>query len=67
MLYLAAQPQRRYRVLERFYTLPEPLIARFYAARLTARDGFRILAGVPPVPIGAAVKALMQTRAGRSK
>lgn len=66
MLYLAARPQRRYRVLERFYTLPEPLIARFYAARLTARDGFRILAGVPPVPIGAAVKAVMQTKAGRS-
>ncbi len=66
MLYLAAEPHRRYRVLERFYTLPERLIARFYAARLTALDGFRILAGVPPVPIGAAIKALMETNAGRS-
>jgi len=67
MLYLAAEPQRRYRVLERFYTLREPLITRFYAGRLTAFDGFRILAGVPPVPVGAAIKALMDTKAGRSK
>jgi len=66
MLYLAAEPHRRYWVLERFYRLPEPLIARFYAARLTPRDGIRILAGVPPVPVGAAIKALLQTKAGRS-
>jgi lycopene beta-cyclase len=67
MLYLAAEPGRHYRVLERFYRLREPLIRRFYAARLTAFDGFRILAGVPPVPVGAAIKALMDTQAGRSK
>jgi len=66
MLYLAAQPERRFRVLQRFYTLPESLIERFYAARLTPRDGVRILAGMPPVPVGAAVRALMQTKAGRS-
>ena len=38
MLFRAAEPKRRYRVLEHFYRLPEPVIARFYAGRLTALD-----------------------------
>jgi lycopene beta-cyclase len=54
MLFRAAQPGERYRVLERFYGLPEALISRFYAARLTRLDKLRILIGKPPVPIGAA-------------
>lgn len=58
MLFLAAQPQERYRVLERFYRLPEPLIERFYAGRSTFADKARILAGRPPVPIGRALAAL---------
>ncbi len=33
MLYRAAEPGQRYRVLERFYRLPGPLIERFYAGR----------------------------------
>jgi lycopene beta-cyclase len=66
MLFLAAPPTQRYRILERFYTLPEPLIARFYAGRLTKRDQARILFGVPPVPVASALRALLQTRAGRS-
>jgi lycopene beta-cyclase len=67
MLFLAAVPELRYRVLERFYTLPEPLIERFYAGRVTAADRVRILVGKPPVPLGGAFRALLQTRAGRSK
>ncbi len=55
MLFRAARPGERYRVLERFYGLPEPLIARFYAARLTRLDKVRLLLGKPPVPIGAAL------------
>lgn len=58
MLFLAAQPQERYRVLERFYRLPQPLIERFYAGRSTFADKARILAGRPPVPIGRALAAL---------
>lgn len=58
MLFGAAEPQRRYRMLERFYTLPEPLIERFYAGRSTLTDRFRILAGRPPVPVGAAIASL---------
>lgn len=59
MLFGAAEPRHRYRLLERFYTLPEPLIERFYAGRSTPTDRLRILAGKPPVAIGAAIASLM--------
>jgi lycopene beta-cyclase len=58
MLFGAAEPQRRYRMLERFYRLPEPLIERFYAGRSTPADRLRILAGRPPVPVAAAIASL---------
>lgn len=60
MLFRAAEPDQRYRVLERFYRLPQPLIERFYAGRSTFTDKLRILSGKPPVPILAAVKAAAQ-------
>jgi lycopene beta-cyclase len=60
MLFRAARPVERYRVLERFYGLPEALIARFYAARLTGLDKLRILSGKPPVPIGAALRCIVE-------
>lgn len=63
MLFGAAEPPLRYRMLERFYRLPEPLIERFYAGRSTMLDRARILAGKPPVPIGAAMASL----AGRGR
>lgn len=63
MLFRAAEPRQRYRVLEHFYRLPEPLIARFYAGRLTALDKLRILSGRPPVPVGRAMTALRERRA----
>lgn len=59
MLFEAAEPAERYRVFERFYRLPEPLISRFYAARSTPLDKLRILTGKPPVPVGRAIKALL--------
>lgn len=59
MLFGAAVPNQRYRVLERFYGLPEPLIQRFYAGRSTPADMARILAGKPPVPLGAAMASLL--------
>jgi len=60
MLFKAARPDQRYRVLQRFYRLPQPLIERFYAGRSTAADKVRILAGKPPVPIGAALSCLSE-------
>lgn len=62
MLFHAADPEQRYRVLERFYRLPEPLIGRFYAARTSGFDKVRILTGRPPVPVSRAVAALLGRR-----
>ena len=59
MLFNAAEPSDRYRVMERFYGLGQPLIERFYAGRLNWRDKLRILTGKPPVPIGRALGCLM--------
>jgi lycopene beta-cyclase len=60
MLFRASRPGERYRVIERFYGLPEPLIARFYAAKLTGLDKVRILSGKPPVPIAAALRCIAE-------
>ena len=60
MLFRAARPDQRYRVLERFYRLPQPLIERFYAGETTLGDKARILSGKPPVPIGAALTCLVE-------
>jgi lycopene beta-cyclase len=57
MLFLAASPDKRWRVMARFYRLPAPLIERFYAARLRLFDKARILSGKPPVPVRAAMNA----------
>ncbi|HEX8445247.1 MAG TPA: lycopene beta-cyclase CrtY [Sphingomonas sp.] len=62
MLFKAATPAERYRVLERFYTLDAALVRRFYAAQSTRMDKFRILAGKPPVPVGRAIAALGERR-----
>jgi lycopene beta-cyclase len=58
MLFHAASPRQRYRVLEHFYHLPEASVARFYATRLTALDKLRTLSGKPPVGIFAALSAI---------
>lgn len=60
MLFRAAEPLQRYRILERFYRLSPGLIGRFYAGRSTLGDKMRILSGRPPVPLGRAVKALVE-------
>lgn len=62
MLFRAAAPEARYKVLERFYRLRPGLIGRFYAARSTRADKIRVLAGRPPVPIGRAIRALRNVK-----
>jgi lycopene beta-cyclase len=57
MLFLAGSPDQRWRVMQRFYRLPAPLISRFYAGRIKAGDKLRLLSGKPPVPIGQALAA----------
>ena len=58
MLFRAAAPAERYRVIERFYRLGGGLVRRFYAGRSTLGDKARILIGKPPVPVGRAIAAL---------
>ena len=63
MLFLAAEPAERRAVLERFYRLPESVIARFYAGDTTAADKARILIGRPPVSLRRAAAALTEASA----
>lgn len=63
MLFGAAEPDKRYLVLQRFYGLRQPLIERFYAGRVHLADKMRILAGKPPVPIHRALPCVSETRA----
>ncbi len=60
LLFRAAEPDGRWRVLERFYRLDAGLIGRFYAARSRFGDKLRILIGKPPVPIGRAIAAMRE-------
>lgn len=59
MLFRAAEPAERYRVLERFYRLSPGLIGRFYAGESTLKDKARVLSGKPPVPFWRGVRAVM--------
>lgn len=62
MLFRAAEPAERYRILERFYRLDAGLIARFYAGQSSLFDRARVLAGKPPVPIGRAIEVIRGMR-----
>jgi lycopene beta-cyclase len=63
MMFRACEPNQRYRVLERFYRLPQPLIERFYASDATMGDKIRILTGKPPVPVSRALACLTEQSA----
>ncbi|WP_409433731.1 lycopene beta-cyclase CrtY [Litorimonas sp. RW-G-Af-16] len=55
MFFRAAEPQKRFIILQRFYGFKEGLIKRFYRNGLTRRDKARILIGKPPVPVSKAL------------
>ncbi len=63
MLFKAAEPGKRYRVLQRFYGLSQMLIERFYAGRIQPADKLRLLVGKPPVPIHRALRCVSEERA----
>lgn len=58
LLFEAADPPARYKVLRHFYRMPDALIGRFYADALSALDRMRILSGRPPLPLARAAKVL---------
>jgi lycopene beta-cyclase len=60
MLFFAAPPDERWRVLAQFYRRDAALIGRFYRGRLTRLDRMRILSGRPPVPLGRGLKAFFE-------
>ncbi|MGB3167675.1 MAG: lycopene beta-cyclase CrtY, partial [Alteraurantiacibacter sp.] len=58
MLFHGGPAQDRYRIFERFYGLPAPLVARFYAGQSTFADKARVLSGKPPIPLHRGIAAL---------
>lgn len=62
MLFMAGSPDHRWHVMQRFYRLGAPMIARFYAGRLTFADKLRLLTGKPPVPVMEAFVAVRKTQ-----
>jgi len=60
MLFRAGRPEERYRVMQRFYTLSEPLITNFYAIKLKLHQKSRILVGKPPVPFFVALSLVRE-------
>lgn len=51
MLFRGCEPERRWKLMQRFYGLGEGLIERFYADRMLPRDKLRVVSGKPPIPI----------------
>jgi lycopene beta-cyclase len=66
-LFLAGEPQLRYKVMERFYTLSSPLIRNFYAARLPIHHKARLVIGKPPVPFFSALSVIPESRTLRKE
>jgi lycopene beta-cyclase len=60
MMFYGAESKQRRKIFERFYTLPEGLISRFYAGDLRPTDYARILVGKPPIPISKAMKCVFE-------
>ena len=58
LMFEAAIPKERYRVLQHFYQLKDSLVENFYRGSLSAVERVRILSGKPPVPMGAALRCL---------
>jgi len=62
LMFRAAEPTERYRVLQHFYALSAPLVSRFYAGASSRMDKLRILSGKPPVPVDRALAVLLGQR-----
>lgn len=67
MLFLGAAPWERYRILQHFYRVPEPVIENFYAGRITGRDARHILTGPPPIPIHRALRYVLPSSSRREQ
>ncbi len=61
MLFDAAAPAERWRVLQRFYRLDADLVRRFYAGQSTWWDMVRTMVGRPPVPLSRALGVVLRS------
>ncbi len=61
MMFRAAKPEKRYKVLERFYGLPEDLVERFYRNRISKADKLKVLIGKPPVSVSKAISNVSES------
>lgn len=59
MLFRGAGEAERYKILERFYSLSQALIERFYSGESAWSDKARILLGRPPIPVRRALDCLL--------
>jgi lycopene beta-cyclase len=59
LLFKAAHPDERYKMLEFFYRHRPELISRFYSAEMTGLDKIKFFMGRPPVSISAAIRTLV--------
>ena len=64
MMFRAAEPGRRWRVMQQFYRRDARLIARFYAMDLKIWDYLRLVTGVPPVPLGRGLMTFFKPNGG---
>ncbi len=60
MLFRAAEPEQRRRILSHFYRVGQPRVERFYAGRTTFSDAARIMIGRPPVSVARAMALLSE-------
>ncbi len=59
MLFRGAGDSDRYKIFQRFYSLRQPLIERFYSGQSGWYDKLRILMGKPPIPVRDALDCLL--------
>jgi lycopene beta-cyclase len=57
MMFLAAAPEQRVRIMEQFYKRSQSLIERFYANQLTSSDCLRLVMGKPPVALRSGIES----------
>lgn len=65
LLFQAGQPEKRYKIIERFYGFDTDMMQRFYACSLTRADQIRLMVGKPPVPILSALYRVSEPAALR--
>ncbi len=51
LMFFSANSEERWKIFEKFYQLPDDLVARFYAGQSTLNDKLRVFSGRPPVSI----------------